>query len=613
MKFPCRPSRPTFQAMHLRTKQFLIGGGALALAIAIPAIAQDRPESILPPGFGDPAAPAPEPATTNETEPATSAPSRRPAIEDSLVEMVDSLISGELQTPEPVPQVEYPDRVRRDPRFAGTFDPVALGIGARPWGAASGKALEILMRRMDTPFASRWAQIGLRNTLLAKAESPADVNPADWAAERAWLLLRMGEADAARLLIASVDTDRFTPKMDQVALQSALATSDPSAMCPLETGLANLESKVASLVTAICSSLSGDSERAAADIEAARRRGRVGGIDLALADKVVGAGAETSRAVTIEWEPVDQLNSWRYGLSTATGMMPPERLMNASSLQTQAWLARAPMFPATQRLSSARIAAALGVFSSQALIDLYATAYDATDPDELGSTPAWQLRLAFIGKDLDARVGAMRNIWGNAQSPLDRVAAQVLLSRAARRVAPDAELQSDAPDLVASLFAGGFDREAARWGRVVGDMDEEPADKVWAMLALGAPGDRPVAISTSRIEEFADRDQSEGKQRTALLIAGLAGLGRIDARAAGRLNSQYRLGLAAKTNWTQLIDGAMQRRQAGTSILLTASALQGREFDEVRALYLFHSVNALRRTGQEYLARMIAAEALART
>ena len=30
-------------------------------------------------------------------------------------------------------------------------------------------------------------------------------------------------------------------------------------------------------------------------------------------------------------------------------------------------------------------------------------------------------------------------------------------------------------------------------------------------------------------------------------------------------------------------------------------------------IYLFHAVNALRRTGQEYLARMIAAEALART
>ena len=102
-------------------------------------------------------------------------------------------------------------------------------------------------------------------------------------------------------------------------------------------------------------------------------------------------------------------------------------------------------------------------------------------------------------------------------------------------------------------------------------------------------------------------------QRTALLVAGLAGLGRIDAATAGRLNRDYRLGLGVETSWTRLIDGSMRRRQAGTAALLTASALQGRDFDEVRGIYLFHSLNALRQTGQEYMARMIAAEALART
>ena len=193
------------------------------------------------------------------------------------------------------------------------------------------------------------------------------------------------------------------------------------------------------------------------DIEAARRRGRLSTIDIALADKVVGAAAETARAVTIEWEPVEDLNSWRFGLSTATAMMPPERLINAANLRTQAWLARSPMFPATQKLRFARSAAALGVFSSQAMLDLYTSAYDATEPDALGDTEAWQLRLAYIGRDEDARLSAMRTIWGNAQSPLDRVATQVLLSRAARYIAPSGDLQSDASDLIASLLAGGFD------------------------------------------------------------------------------------------------------------------------------------------------------------
>jgi hypothetical protein len=598
--------------MPLRIKQLLAGGTAVAVALALPAIAQDRPESILPPGFEEPVTPAPEPIA-NEAQPANRHARQGPA-EGGSVQIVDLLDSlEELIQAEPVSQVEYPGRARRNPHFAGTLDPGALGIGSRPWGAASGRALEILMRRMDTPLASRWAHIGLRGALLAKAANPADVHPADWAAERAWLLVRMGEADGARLLISSMDSDRFTPKMRQVALQSALVSSDPAAMCPIEPDLAKVEPRVAPLVTAICASLSGEAERAAADIEAARRRGRVGAIDIALADKVVGAGAETSRAVTIEWEPVEELNSWRYGLSTATALMPPDRLVNSASLQTQAWLARAPMFSATQRLPMARTAAALGVLSSQSLVDLYSASFDTTEPDALGETEAWQLRLAFIGKDLDARLSAMRSIWGNAQSPLDRMAAQVLLSRAARHVAPSAKLQSDAPDLVASLLAGGFDREAGRWSRVIGDMDDEPADAVWAMLALGAPDGSQPRIDANRIEDFADRDQSEDRQRTALLVAGLAGLGRIDASTAGRLNRAYRLGLGAETGWTRMIDGAMRRRQAGTSILLTAGALQGLEFDDVRPLYIYHGINALRRTGQEYLARMIAAEALART
>ena len=604
-----------WRAMRRPTKQLLGGTAALALLLALPAIAQDRPESLLPPGFGDPTTVAPEPVqnTLSPSRPSTPSPSA-PSSVGAGVEAVDRLSPlEELLAERPVQQVEYPSDARRDPRFAGTLDPVALDLGTRSWGAASGKSLQILMRRMNTPLASRWAHIGLRNALLAQAQAPADVHPADWAAERAWLLLRMGEADAARLLIASVDTDRFTPKMRQVALQSALASSDPSAMCPLESGISKVEPRVASLVTAICASLSGEAERAAADIEAARRRGRVGAIDLALADKVVGAGAETSRAVTIEWEPVDRLNSWRYGLATATAMMPPERLLNSATLQTQAWLARAPMFSPTQRIPAARIAAGLGVLSSQALIDLYSNAYDATDPDQLGESDAWQLRLAFIGKDQEARLSAMRKLWGNAQTPLDRMAAQVLLSRAARRVRPSADLQSDAVDLVQSLLAGGFDREAARWAPVIGDLDDQQADAVWAMLALGAPNAEPLGIDLSRIEDFADRDQSEGKHRTALLIAGLAGLGRIDAMEAGRLSREYRLGLGAETSWTRLIDGAMRRRQGGTSLLLSASGLQGREFDEVGPIYLFHSINALRATGQDYLARMIAAEALART
>src|SRR5512139_3603021 len=187
MKYRSRPSRQTSPPMQPRTRKLLIGGAALVIALSLPAIAQDRPESLLPPGFGDPSTPAPQPVA-NETQPAAPSRPQPSAVEDRTVEVEDLLgAMEEMAQAERVPQVEYPARARRDPRLAGTLDPASIGLGDRAWDAASGKAMQIVMRRMDTPLASRWAHIGLRKLLLAQTPSPAEVHSVDWAAERAWL------------------------------------------------------------------------------------------------------------------------------------------------------------------------------------------------------------------------------------------------------------------------------------------------------------------------------------------------------------------------------------------------------------------------------------------
>nr|WP_294849879.1 hypothetical protein [uncultured Sphingomonas sp.] len=605
--------------MQRRNKLILAGVASGALALGIPAIAQDKPESILPPGFGESAAPTAAPAPTSSSPANTSPSAPAPAIaagpaESGGVEEVSSLDPAVAEAADEVAkQPDIPDSARQDPQVAGLYSPQSQGLPGHPWGTMSGESLGILIRRMEAPISSRWAHIGLRGALTVAAPAPGGIDPVDWTAERAWLLLRMGEADASRLLIAKVDSDRFTPKMQQISVQSALAGSDPAAMCLSTGNIDKVEPKVAMLISAICASLSGQPERAAADIQTARRRGKLAPIDVALADKVVGAAAESSRAVTVEWEPVDALNSWRYGLSTATAMMPPERLVNDASLQTRAWLARAPMFNAEARLPSARIAAGLGVFSNQALVDLYSQIYDATDPDALGGSDAWQLRLAYIGKDREARLDAMRRLWASKNDGTDGVAGRVLLARAARYIAPGSDVESDATNLVASLFAGGFDREAARWIPVVNDMGSENASPVWGMLAVGAPRTEGLEVTTGMVSDYYDADKSEDKFRTGMLVASLAGLGRIDTDTINSLSGSYKLGLGQQTGWTRMIDGAADRGQAGTVIVLAALALQGRELSTVKPFYVYHLTNALRRTGQEYLARMIAAEAVAQT
>jgi hypothetical protein len=421
----------------------------------------------------------------------------------------------------------------------------------------------------------------------------------------------MGEADAARMLVSGVDVDKFTPKMFQVAVQSALANADAAGLCPLLDGVRKVESRVYPLVDAMCASLSGEPESAAAQIDSARRRGRIGGIDLVLAQKVVGAGADT--AVTVEWEPVDRLTSWRFGLAAATGMSPPDRLLKSATPQVRAWQARAPLLSAQQRLDSARIATGLGVFSSQALIDLYSAIYDATDPDQLSESDAWQVRLAFVGKDRDARVQAIRRLWSTSDDPLQVEASRALAGRAATLIAPDPDLQADAPALIASMLAAGFDRQGSRWMIAVRRMDERFADPCWAMLALAAPETAGLDLSFGRINAFISRDQSPGKKRSALLVAGLAGLGRIDARNADRLNRRHGLAIGHLNRWTRLIDGSAALGQAGSVLVMTATGFQATGFDKLPSSHLYHAVAALNRTGQGYTARMVAAEALART
>jgi hypothetical protein len=583
----------------MRAKPILVASAAIALAL--PAIAQQTVPQGPPSGAS--------PAQSNTVSPAGNLPTTASpgAGDESAIEEI-----ANLQLPPPPPPVEYPSHARRDPWTAGVLEPGQLGLGD-PWGGASGAFLSTLMRRMDTPLASRWAHMALRDALLAKAHAPRNVNPVDWAAERTWLLLRMGEADGARMLVAGVDTDRFTPKMVQVAVQSALATADPPALCPIEDGIRKYEPRIGALVQAMCSSLAGEPETAAAQIDDARRHGRVGGIDLTLAEKVVGAGANTGRAVTIEWDPVEGLTAWRFGLATATGMTVPDRLLDAASPQLRAFHARAPLLTPQQKLQSAFFAAGLGVFSSQSMVDLYSAIYDSTDPDDLPSTDAWQLRQAFVGKDQAARVAAIRRLLDVGKTPLQKEAMRALVARAASLIEPDPELQADAPELISAMLAAGYDRAARRWATAVRRMDDESADRCWAMLALAAPDGAAADVSFGRIGSFIGRDKSRGKIRSALLVAGLAGLGRISTDNANSLNRRYGLGLGRTSSWSKTIDAAAGRGQRGTVLVLVGTGLQAPSLERLPPAHLYHSILGLKRTGQDFSARMIAAEALSRT
>jgi hypothetical protein len=614
--------------MSWRTKTLLLAGAATLLA-ALPALGQDRnaPQSLLPPGFGDnrdlpPPAQKAEPqahpqqqqtpqqqqqasqqqASQQQAGPTPSVNAAEADLSGNVLSDVEEVQLDQSALPRPTNYFNIPAGLARPIDVVGPLAPGNFGLGENAFGAHNGPQYANLMRQLDAPLPSRWMSILLRRALLSRLVAPAGVQPVDWVAERAALLLRMGEADAARMLVQSVDVENYTPRMVEVAAQTALANADPSALCPL-VGPARgwSHDPVWILADGMCAALEGESARASALIDQARDQAGTS-VDLQLAEKVVGAGAETRRAVDIHWEGVNEISPWRFGLASAVGLAIPDRLVNGANPQIQAFLARAPMVPLEQRLQAASVAARLGVFSSHSLVEVYSLMLDETDPAEIAGTVAARLRVAWVAGDMAERMNAIRGLWTENVPPQERYARSILTAGAAARIAPSSDLSADAGDLIASMLSAGMDREASRWAGIVEQVGQ--GDRAWALLAVGAP--RPVV--GDRLDAFVSADDSAGRLRSQLLAAALAGLGRINADQASRAG----FSLGADDRWTLAIDQAAQERAPGAVALLAGVGMQTADWRGVPPAYLFRIIRDLRMVGLEYEARMIAAEAVAR-
>lgn len=587
-----------------------------ASAVALwPALAQRSPESILPPGFSqpEPAAPAAPatPATPTKTgDPATlpSSPSQAAGnAADTPTDTLTGLLDGVVEdtsnnmTAAVVPLVDLPPQARRSLDRVGLMKIEDGGLGTEAFGATDGRYLSTLMQRIKAPVASRWVSLMLRRALLSQSASPASIDGADWVAERAWLLLRMGEADMASALVARVDSDNFNARLDAIALQAGLATGDPASLCGVVGAAARRSAQPSwPLAQAMCSGLAGESGTASALVDQVRDQGAASGIDVLLAEKVVGASTNTRRSVSIQWDGVDQLTAWRFGLASATGVEIPAKLFGTNGPQFVAWQARSPLIDPAKRVEAAETAAALGVFSSAAFVDFVGGVWDATDPADRSGSLGEFLRSAYSADGEAARMSALRSIWGDSGA----YGRQVLTARAAAEFPVSKNLSDDDSDrLIASMMSAGLDIQAARWASSVSS-----GSLGWAMLAVGAP--RPMG----GIDESAVKSISGGEddRKIKFLLAGLAGLGRLPSDQANRLAQSYDVPLGRTDSWTRAIDQAAAAGEAGTVALLAAAGMQTREWRYVPPAYLYHIVAALRRVGFEPEARMIAAEALAR-
>lgn len=612
------------------------------------ATAQSKPESILPPGFDDPVpaptpTPRPGPAPTSGPPPIVrpvpgevgpvpvapfpgTVPARPvdvpplPSITRDELTRLPSLEELESMSTEELdqllglkPKFDIPPGARRALTRIGVLAVDEGGLPPRALANQPATLVRAALAGNNGMMVSRWGHILLRRALASRMAAPEGMGPIEFAALRVGLLNRLGEHAVARAVMQDIDTANWSVELTSEALNAYLAVGDITGACPaVRLQGSTREDGEWQLMQAICNAFAGESALAASQLDGALFRGIAPRIDVLLARRFAGAAGRGQRAVQIEWDAVDALNPWRFGLATALGEPVPDSLLE-SALQAPggAYYAHAgaflPTLPAAQRAPYAGRAAHEGIFSSQALIDLYSAVYADPAANGEAATNAATLREAYLAADPAARIAAMQRLWdaGEAIGGGDGHSAQVLTAYAAARIPADAAHAGAAGGLIAAMLTAGLDRDALAWREVV-----EQGSLGWALIALAAPGS--TGVGQGGVDVFLDDDESAGARKSAFLVAGLAGLGKLSSGDAGTLADRVGVDLARQTRWSRAISRAAEVNNPALVALLAGLGMQGTGWQQMTPLHLYHITAALRRVGLEAEARMIAAEAVAR-
>ncbi|MBU6267320.1 MAG: hypothetical protein KGN34_07260 [Sphingomonadales bacterium] len=625
-------------------------GVLLATGSAL-ALAQNAPESLLPKGFDVPASRAPRaapkpvasiaakpvapvaakpvaaapvasasPVTAAGAAPAAGAdlPSPMPTHGGGLAGMfpngIQSMADLERLSPDKLdealglkPKYDIPPGARRAMLRNGILAADEGGLPPFALAHQDPSLVRAALAGNGGKLVSRWGHILLRRALASRMDAPDGMDPADFVALRAALLGRMGEGDAARALVQDVDPAAYSPALVDAAFQAYVATADLTGMCPVQQQWPALRKDGQwQVLKAMCAAFAGNATGGFAQLDKLTFQGALPRIDMLLAQKYAGAAGKGRRAVKIEWGGVDGMDPLRYALVIGTGLTPPASLMQPTGGAFDSITALAPMAPLALRADAADRAGGVGILSSAAMVDLYGAIYADDSVGGDAADRALLLRDAYVGETPADRMKAMRKLWDGAGGPVQRWSRMALTAYAAARMPVGSVSGQDAADLIAAMLAAGLDANAMRWQGAV-----EPGSQGWALLVLAAPGSHGEA-DAGAINTFRGDDKSDRNHKSAMLLAGLAGLGRIAGTTRNDLSDKLEAPLDGNGRWVHAIDRAGEVGNPALVALLAGLGMQGSGWDRMTARHLFHIVSALNRVGLQAEARMIAAEAVAR-
>ena len=505
------------------------------------------------------------------------------------------------------PHSDMPAAARRSMKQVGVIASYEGGMPSAALAHQSGELVKAALDGNKGQLVSRWGHILLRRALVSRLDAPVGMNPADFAAARAALLVRMGEGDMARALVQDVDAGNFTPALTQAAMDAYAMTADITGICPVVSVQGGVRKDADwRVLRAICTAFQGDSAAGMAQLDKLADEQAWPKVDMLLAQKYAGAAGKARRAVKVEWDGVSDMNPWRFALTQAVGLEVPPALLAKAGPRYAYSAALAPMAPLAKRAAGAELAGAAGILSSAAMVDLYGQIYEQDDITGDYADAADTLRTAYTGETAQDRMKAIAELWDGAPSPEVRYSRQVLTAYAAARMPVDSAFSAQAPDLIAAMLAAGLDENALRWAP-----QADVGSLAWGQLAL-AQAARSTPVNAGALSSFRSADKSDQYRKSRFLLAGLMGLGRVDEAAARDFATKLDLDMSRQTKWTRLIDQAADVNNQALVALLAGLGMQGAGWDKMTSVHLYHIVSALNRVGLSGEARMIAAEAVAR-
>jgi hypothetical protein len=351
------------------------------------------------------------------------------------------------------------------------------------WHGTSRAMVELLLARLPDTTSPALQSLE-RRLLLSPAAAPEGPDAADQnlAALRAAALLRLGEVDAARAVVAAIPEQEREPALPLAVAADAIGGDTGRACAAVRETVRRDQASFWQTALITCQALQGEIEQARVSLQllAEEQQGPQ--------DEVLAAAVETlaGHSPPAPVDRADTLDPLTLRLLVVAHREFAPALIEALRPDLALCLALDDDAPPATRLTAAERAARYGALSPDRLRALYSTLTTAEPGD--GPVLDHARHFAEIGQpgtpaERIARIAGFAGAFSGSQRGGFTQAARLVLP-ALQEIEPDPSLVGSAPLAARLLIAANDSRAARRWSKLVSGSQEH---SLGLLLALAAP------------------------------------------------------------------------------------------------------------------------------